>query len=79
MVPDRDLDDLLAKMASMILNLESRIADLERLESPKILETYTIANVSTDRSYDANSTSISELADVLGTLIADLQASGMIE
>jgi len=39
---------------------------------------YTPSNVSTDRSYDANVTSIDELADVLGTLIADLQTMGVI-
>lgn len=40
--------------------------------------TYTPSNVSADRSFDANSTSIDELADVLGTLIADLQLTGLI-
>lgn len=39
---------------------------------------YTPTNVSADRSYDANSTTTDELADVLGTLIADLQAAGLI-
>ena len=39
---------------------------------------YTPTNVSTDRAYDANSTTTDELADVLGTLIADLQANGII-
>ena len=39
---------------------------------------YTPTNVSTDRAYDANATSINELADVVGTLIADLQALGAI-
>lgn len=39
---------------------------------------YTPSNVSADRSYDANSTSVDELADVLGTLIADLQLTGLI-
>jgi hypothetical protein len=39
---------------------------------------YTPTNVVTDRAYDANSTSTAELADVLGTLIADLQALGLI-
>jgi hypothetical protein len=39
---------------------------------------YTPTNVTTDRSYDANSTSIDELADVLGTVIADLQAKGIL-
>ena len=39
---------------------------------------YTPTNVTTDRAYDANSTTLDEVADVLGTLIADLQATGLI-
>lgn len=39
---------------------------------------YTPSNVTTDRTYDANSTTLDEVADVLGTLIADLQALGLI-
>lgn len=39
---------------------------------------YTPSNVSSDRSYDANATSIDELADVVGTLIADLQSMGLV-
>ena len=39
---------------------------------------YTPSNVSADRSFDANSTTIDELADVLGTLIADLQTMGLV-
>lgn len=41
-------------------------------------ETYSVSNVTTDRTYDANSTSIDELADVLGSLIADLRARGIV-
>jgi hypothetical protein len=37
-----------------------------------------ITNVSTDRAYDANSTTINELADALGTLVADLRAVGIL-
>lgn len=40
---------------------------------------YTPSNVSTDRSYDADATTVDELADVLGTLIADLQAYGLLQ
>jgi hypothetical protein len=40
---------------------------------------YTPSNVTADRSYDANSTTIDELADVLGTLIADLQSYGLVQ
>lgn len=39
---------------------------------------YTPTNVSTDRAYDANSTTLNELADVVGTLITDLQSTGLI-
>lgn len=41
-------------------------------------QTYTPTNVTTDRSYDANATTLDELADVVGTLIADLQAIGIL-
>lgn len=39
---------------------------------------YTPTNVTVDRAYDANATTTAELADVLGTLIADLQARKLI-
>ena len=37
-----------------------------------------ITNVTTDRTYDADATSTAELADVLGTLIADLRTKGIL-
>lgn len=40
--------------------------------------TYSASNVTTDRAFDANSTTTDELADVLGTLIADLRAKGLV-
>lgn len=40
---------------------------------------YTPTNVVSDRTYDANATTVAELADVLGTLIADLQAYGLLQ
>lgn len=40
---------------------------------------YTPINVVTDRAYDADSTTTAELADVLGTLIADLQSLGVVQ
>lgn len=39
---------------------------------------YTITNVTTDRTFNATSTSINELAAVLGTLITDLRTAGVI-
>lgn len=40
---------------------------------------YTPINVFVDRAYDANATTVDELADVLGTLIADLQTYGLLQ
>ena len=39
---------------------------------------YTETNVTTDRSFDANTVVIAELADVVGTLIGDLRSRGII-
>jgi hypothetical protein len=39
---------------------------------------YTPTNVTPDRAYDADATSVNELADILGTLIADLQSLGVV-
>jgi hypothetical protein len=41
-------------------------------------QAYTPTNVTPDRSYDADTVLVAELADVVGTLIADLQAAGLI-
>lgn len=41
-------------------------------------QVYTPTNVSTDRAYDADTVVVAELADVVGTLISDLQAKGVI-
>ena len=42
------------------------------------VQTYAASNVNTDRTYDADATTVDELADTLGTLIADLRAIGLI-
>jgi hypothetical protein len=38
----------------------------------------TVTNLTTDRTFDANSVSIDELADVLGTLIEDIEAGSYL-
>ena len=47
--------------------------------TPAARPDYTTTNVTTDRSYNANATTIDELADILGTLIADLTAIGLLQ
>jgi hypothetical protein len=44
----------------------------------KVSTGWSITNLTTDRSYNANSTTIDEIADVLGTLIEDLKNTGVI-
>lgn len=39
---------------------------------------WSITNVTTDRSYDANATTLDEVADALGTLIQELQNMGIL-
>lgn len=56
----------------ILVDILERLDNLERAEVPGEGETYTITNLSVDRAYDANSTTVAELADVLGTLITDL-------
>lgn len=40
---------------------------------------YTPTNVTTDRSFDATNTSLDEISNVLGSLIASLQGAGIIQ
>ncbi len=51
-------------------------ADIDDAGSPGPV--YTITNVTPDRAYDADTVLIPELADVVGTLISDLQNKNII-
>ncbi len=42
-------------------------------------EAYTTTNVTTDRAFDADTVTLTELADILGTLISDLQDTTIIK
>jgi hypothetical protein len=61
-----------------IIELEARVEALERREKNKLTSTFTITNGGTDRAYDANATSLDEISDVLGTLIADMKVIGLM-
>jgi len=43
------------------------------------LETYEVSNLTIDRTYNANSTTTAELADIIGTLINDLKKFGLLK
>jgi hypothetical protein len=59
----------------LIRQLEQNIAATNLAASSS---RYTVTNVTTDRTLDADSTSTAELADVLGTLITDLRERGVL-
>jgi hypothetical protein len=64
------------RWASQLINqIESNISNINLSASSSV---YTMTNVTTDRTLDANSTSTAELADVLGTLITDLKERGIV-
>ena len=64
------------RWASQLINqIESNISNLNLSASSSV---YTMTNVTTDRTLDANSTTTAELADVLGTLITDLIYRGIV-
>jgi len=55
-----------------VATTNGRLADLTASSA------YTPTNVTTDRAYDANATTLDEIADVVGTMIADLQTKGIL-
>lgn len=63
------------EIITQLRQLERRVARLESTQIAGNGNTYTITNDSTDRTFDANSTTVAELADVLATLIRDLAVS----
>ena len=63
-------------------DLRQWLEEVERIINLLLAQTAiwgTIANVTPDRTYDANATSLDELADIVGTLIADLKAKGILK
>lgn len=64
----------------LVVNNENQSGKIGAVWNPALTAAaYTTSNVTTDRSYNATATSTAELANVLGTLIADLKAIGSNE
>jgi len=74
----REGDRWLDTAASIIYTLHdaSTGAAVWLVSSAPLSPAYTPTNVSTTRTFDADATTLDEVADVLGTVIADLQARG---
>lgn len=47
--------------------------------TPAARPDYTTTNGSTDRTFDANATSVDELADIVHTVISDLISMGLLQ
>jgi len=65
--------NLLARLGK----IEDRLTQLEKNQrQPLTPPTYSVTNVTTDRTYNADTVAVAELADIVGTMIADLRAQG---
>lgn len=69
------------RFASYLEDITSQVNDLKTAVSTLTGNTgvYNTTNVTTDREFDANTVTLAELADVVGTLIADLKAAGTVK
>jgi len=72
-----DLVMAISDSLTLVLKADNKWYETARMVNS--VGTYTASNVSADRAYDANSTTTAELADVLGTLIADLRLQGIVK
>lgn len=68
--------DITSNNAAM--HFKTELGQVIKLYQTNAGSAYSTSNVTTDRTYDANSTTLDELADILGTLIADLKLTGLI-
>jgi hypothetical protein len=63
--------------ATVAARLTAIVARLDEIQ-PVAPDSYSVTNTSTDRVIDGSSTTIAEILNVLGTLITDLQARGVV-
>jgi hypothetical protein len=76
--PER-VEDVVAFCQDLVRSLQQFLQQVPNVSSTLNQATaYTLTNVTEDRGYDANATSINELADALGTLISDLRDRGIV-
>ena len=64
--------------SSSVLHVRNEAGQIFKMYQPNAGSPYTVTNGTTDRTFDANSTTLDELADVLYTLITDLKTRGSI-
>jgi hypothetical protein len=68
-----------AELLSAVQELSMRVREMEaRLPDNTAGWAGSQTNVTEDRGFDADATTLDEVADVLGTLISDLVAAGVL-
>lgn len=68
----------LLEQSKWLANLALELMRHSDIQDRAVGQAYTPSNVTATRTYDADATSVAELGDVLGTLIADLQEKGVL-
>ena len=58
--------------------LEAVQRALNTIEDTDSVRVYTVSSVATSRSFNADTVTLPELADVVGTLIADIKSGGIL-
>lgn len=77
----KSLETEVSELKQAVVSLTNRLNDAGALSVPLPASPadYTVTNALTDRSYNANSTTTDELADVIATIIADLTELGVFQ
>jgi hypothetical protein len=68
--PTGELRDLVRQLTHLVRALEIRLNEIEQVPGGS---SYVTTNVTTARTFDADTVTLAQLADVVGTLITDMQ------
>ena len=72
--PTEDMSSLCSQLNDVFWRLRNELDEIQGLRGAHIDE-YEIENAETTREFDADSTTVAELADIVATLIEDLKES----
>lgn len=76
---ENELDQIKRQLREHIgFQYGANTANVPHPQMVNLLNEYTIDNLTNDRTYDANTVAVAELADIVGTLLLDLNDAGLI-
>lgn len=78
-IPPETVEQVPQFCRDLVRTLQSVLQDMPSI-TPTLNQAtaYTATNVTEDRSFDANATTVNELADVVGTMLSDLRDRGIL-